>query len=82
MYNLYMKTKLTKWGNSIAIRIPKVFALQIGMESDKEVEIQLKDNAIVISSTLPSLNDLLKHVTPDNLHEETETGSVTGKEIW
>ena len=77
-----MKITLKQWGNSLAIRIPKVFAVQMGIENGREVDIELKDNQIIISPEEPSLNEMLKNITPEVLHGEMETGPVTGKEVW
>ncbi|MBU0459009.1 AbrB/MazE/SpoVT family DNA-binding domain-containing protein [Patescibacteria group bacterium] len=78
-----MKTRLTKWGNSLGIRLPKVFAVHLGVDSGEEVDITLKKDSVVISkSSAPTLEELLTKVTPENMHEEIDTGPVTGKEIW
>ena len=77
-----MRTKLTKWGNSLAVRIPKLFAVQLGVDKGNDVEVNMKDNVIVISSPGPSLETMLSQIKPENIHKETDTGDVTGSEIW
>lgn len=77
-----MNTTLTKWGNSVAIRLPKAFITQIGAKEGDIVDIKIQQNEIVVSKSNPSLEDLLSKVTPENLHNETNTGNITGKEIW
>ena len=82
MYNSYMKTTATQWGNSLAVRIPKSFAEQIDIEQGSEIEITVRSESIVISKPQYTLKRLLEKVKPENLHQETETGNPQGKELW
>jgi len=82
MYTHYMKTVIRTWGNSLAIRIPKAFAMEIGLNAGKSVNLSLEENGLRIASSENDLYTLLRHVTPENLHRESSTGSVTGREVW
>lgn len=80
-----MQTKVQKWGNSLALRIPKAFAEEAGLENDSSVEIRVVDGRIVIEMVEKSkykLEDLLSQVTEDNLHGEIDTGDAVGNETW
>lgn len=80
-----MKTKVRKWGNSLALRIPKTFAAEIGLSDETTVEVSLKDRKLVVEpSARPTftLEGLLKRVTKKNLHAEIDTGPARGKEAW
>ncbi len=80
-----MQTKIQKWGNSLAIRIPKSFALNINLKQDELVDLSVDESKIVITPIERkeySLEELLKGVSKNNLHSEIDTGSPTGKEIW
>ncbi|MEA2163324.1 MAG: antitoxin MazE [Thermoanaerobaculia bacterium] len=80
-----MRTRVQKWGNSLALRIPKAFALEVGLEQDGEVELSVEaGRLVVLPPALPSysLDQLLSAVRPSNLHKETDWGPPTGKEIW
>ena len=78
-----MQTRIQKWGNSLAIRIPKAFALETRLEPDAPVEVTLHEGKIVITPISPlCLEDLLAHVTEDNLHGEQEIGPSVGSEAW
>ena len=80
-----MKTKLQKWGNSLAIRIPKPFAVEAGLENQSPVELSLEAGKLVISKSAESslsLEDLLHGITADNIHREVDTGSPMGNEVW
>ncbi len=80
-----MRTKVQKWGNSLALRIPKTFALDAQLENDSVVEISLVDGQIVIkpvSTPAWTLEQLLAGVTSGNLHHETDSGDAEGNEVW
>jgi len=80
-----MKTRVKKWGNSLALRIPKPLAVEVGLEQDSAVEILLVDEELVIrplSEPLWSLESLLAEVTDENLHREVDTGPAVGHEVW
>ena len=80
-----MKSTVQKWGNSLAIRIPKSFANEIDLNQGTEIDLVLFENKIQIEPTKKkklSLNDLLSKVTDDNIHKEIDTGAPVGKEVW
>ncbi len=80
-----MKTRIQKWGNSLALRIPKSFAREVGMDNETTVEMSLVNGQLVVSPVAkpkPALDDLLALVTDDNLHREVDTGSAVGDEEW
>jgi len=80
-----MQTKIKKWGNSLALRIPKSFALNANLRQDELVDISIDKEKIVITPIGKkeySLNELLEGVSEDNLHGEFDTGVPVGKEIW
>jgi antitoxin MazE len=80
-----MQTQVKKWGNSLALRIPKAFAEEIAISSDSPVEISIVDGALVvvpIPEPQLSLEELLAEVSEDNLHHEVETGVAVGNEVW
>ena len=80
-----MKTSIQKWGNSLALRIPKSFATEIGLHRETSVEISLANGKLVITPVAkprPTLKQLLVKVTKENLHHEVDTGSAIGNETW
>jgi antitoxin MazE len=80
-----MRKRVGKWGNSLAVRIPKAFASELGLEQDSAVELSLVNGQLVIapaSSTPPTLEQLLEQVTEDNVHDEVTTGPAVGREAW
>ncbi len=80
-----MKGRVQKWGNSLAIRLPKSFAEEVGLRSDSSVELSLVRGKIVVAPIARprlSLKHLLAQVTEENLHREIDAGSATGNEAW
>ena len=80
-----MKARVQKWGNSLALRIPKSFATEAGLDRDSSVEVSLIDKKLVIapaSKTKFTLKQLLARVTENNLHHEVDTGPAMGNEVW
>lgn len=80
-----MLTKVQKWGNSIALRIPKAFADEIQIASDSAVELTVEAGKLVITPVEQeaySLEELLAQVTPENVHGEVDWGESVGNEGW
>ena len=80
-----MKTRVQKWGNSLALRIPKPFATEIGLQRNSPVEMSLVEGQLVIVPIVEpalTLELLLAQVSEDNLHGEIKTGSAVGREAW
>ncbi|GAB6075177.1 AbrB/MazE/SpoVT family DNA-binding domain-containing protein [Desulfurobacterium crinifex] len=78
-----MFTKVQKWGNSLAVRIPSAFAKEIGLCPNAEVELRLEnDKLVIIPNKRKQLEELLKQITPENVHSEINWGGRSGKEEW
>lgn len=80
-----MKTRVQKWGNSLALRIPKSFAAEAGLHADAAVELSLVEGTLVvqpITQQTLTLDQLLRCVTDENVPSEWDTGSAVGREVW
>jgi len=79
-----MRARIQKWGNSLALRIPKPFAEESNLREDSPVDVSLRNGKLVVAIEEPqlSLEDLVAKITPENRHGETETGSAVGNEAW
>ena len=76
---------MQKWGNSLALRIPSSMAKQLGIQQNSLVNLEEKDEKIIVEPVLRSkynLHELLKDIHKNNLHEEQSLGDPVGKEIW
>ena len=78
-----METRVQKWGNSLALRIPKSLATQVGLEANTPVRLLLRGEELVIAPVTPlplKLDALLAQVTEHNLHDEVDSGPAVGRE--
>ena len=80
-----MKTRVQKWGNSLALRIPKSFATEAGIAEGSQVELSVVDGSLVIRMSKqhePTLDELVRGITKENRHARVDFGPAVGKEIW
>ena len=79
-----MLVRISKWGNSLALRIPGPFARETGIDEGTSVDIALDAGRIVITPPGPryTLDALLDGVTAENVHAEVDTGTRRGAEAW
>ncbi len=80
-----MKTRIQKWGNSLALRIPKSFAQDVGLDRDVPVDLSLEDGKLIVVPIMESpitLERLLEQITKDNIHREVDMSPAVGEEVW
>jgi antitoxin MazE len=81
-----MKTRVRKWGNSLAVRIPKSFAQEVGLQNESSVEVSIIKGKLLVTPiarrSRPTLKQLLSQITDDNRHGEFHTGAALGNEAW
>ena len=80
-----MNAKIQKWGNSLALRIPKAIAVDTDMRTGTIVELAVQDGKVLVSPVREralTLDELLKGVSAENLHAEVDTGAAVGREVW
>lgn len=79
-----MAGKIQKWGNSLALRIPKSYAEALGLNEGANVKIKIVKNKMVITKKKKQdlkLNDLLSGITDKNLHKEIVFSKPISKEM-
>lgn len=79
-----MRVRVQKWGNSLAIRIPKPFAVETGVRQGTEVDLAVSRGRLVVTPpprVRYRLRDLLAAITSSNLHAEEDFGTGLGREI-
>jgi antitoxin MazE len=80
-----MKTEIRKWGNSLAIRIPRAFVQETHLGNGSKVDLKVRAGRLVISP-LPGkryrLRALLARMRRSNRPSETQWGGPAGKEVW
>jgi antitoxin MazE len=83
-----MKTRVQKWGNSLALRIPKALATETGLGENAEVELSSDNGRLVVTPRKRkrkpkyTIEEMLRGITPENLHGEIDFGPPVGKEVW
>ena len=75
-------TRIATWGSSLAIRIPKPIADQWGVGAGSAVEIVPDGDTLVLKKHTYDLESLLAGITPENIHDELNSGEPQGNEAW
>ncbi len=79
-----MRVAIRKWGNSLALRIPRTLAADTHLTSGSQVDVAVENGRLIVVpvSAALTLDALLDAITPDNLHGEVPTGQHVGREVW
>jgi antitoxin MazE len=75
--------QIVKWGNSLAIRIPKPVAEEAGVREGDPIVIEATEGRIQVrrrKRKVPTLRELVVQITAENRYPETPTASSRGKE--
>ena len=76
-------TTVQKWGNSLAVRIPRGVAEALSIEQGSELELSVENQVLILRPTKkkPVLEDLLSRINSENRHSEIDFGEVEGNEL-
>jgi antitoxin MazE len=80
-----MEAVVRKWGNSASVRIPAAILRAAHLDLDDAVDVREESGRIVIEPVRHKEYDLkvlVRRITSENLHEETDFGAPTGREVW
>lgn len=78
-----MQATLTNWGHSLGVRIPKSLATMLEFEAGTTVELELKDQKIILSKPKEyNLETLVSGITPDNKPGLIDWETNEGREVW
>lgn len=78
-----MRAQMVKWGNSLAVRIPRNIAQEVKLSAGDPIEISVAaEGAVELRRVgkLPSLAQLVSQITPENRYEEVSTGPAIARE--
>lgn len=78
-----MQVQLQKWGNSLALRVPKHVVQQLKLQQESVLDVVVEDGKLMFipaSPKTPSLDELIAQMTPENIHQETDFGNSVGNE--
>ena len=79
------KSQLAKWGNSLAVRLPRRIVETAGLRKGDSLNLSVgKGGAVVMRPAHRKyhLKELVSGITPRNRHDETDWGGPVGKEMW
>ena len=84
-----MIVEFCRWGNSLAVRIPKALAEALKVSDGKQAEINVENGTLVLRPIVKpgrkpryTLDELLRGITKDNVPQEIDWGPARGKEAW
>ncbi|HMU60468.1 MAG TPA: AbrB/MazE/SpoVT family DNA-binding domain-containing protein [Gemmatimonadales bacterium] len=79
-----MRSRISRWGNSLGVRLPKAFVEELGISAGEEVELTVRDGGIVLTKVAREyrLEELVEGITHANRHRETDWGRPKGRELW
>jgi len=77
-----MQAVVQKWGNSLGLRIPSLWAKDNNIKNGSKIEIIAEKGKMIILPQKKSLEDFMNLVTDQNLHSEINTFEAVGKEEW
>ena len=74
--------QIVRWGNSLAVRIPKPVAKEAGVEEGDPVILEAARGQIKVrrKEAVPSLKELVAQITPGDRYDEIPSGPERGKE--
>ncbi len=79
------ESTISKWGNSLADRIPLAIAKQASLAEGDPVKLALDRNGSIVlrpARRKYQLSELVAQITSKNRHRETDWGPPQGKESW
>jgi len=76
--------KIVRWGNSMAVRLPKVVLRDAGLQEGDTLIFGTKNGTLVAKPLKKkvALEELVARITPENVHEEVDWGRARGREFW
>ncbi len=80
-----MHVRVQKWGNSLAVRLPKPLAEDAEVKEGTVLNLAVSEGKVVatrVEKKKQSLKQLLAQITRKNLHAEVDSGPSVGREIW
>ena len=78
-----MTVALKKWGNSLALRIPKDIATTLDVDNNSLMELDIHDGVLTLSPKKENgLEALVLQINSENIHKEIDTGESVGNEEW
>ncbi len=79
-----MRTRVQRWGNSLALRIPKALGEAVGVAQGCEVDLTVREGRLVAEPVVqvPTLEELLRGFTEENTRPYDDVPGAVGREAW
>lgn len=80
-----MKVKMSRWGNSLAVRIPSAVVEKAELYEGVCLDIQMLGDGglrLMPLRIAPTLDELVAGITDQNKHDEADWGEPVGNETW
>ncbi len=74
---------VSKWGNSLGVRLPKALAAEVGVSDGQTVDVRVEDGRLIVEPVRKtySLEQMMENVTPEAMREAWDWGPDVGREI-
>jgi antitoxin MazE len=79
------KAQMARWGNSLAVRIPKELAKEANLQEGDNLTLIVESVGVVslhAEGRPKTLEEMVAGITPENRHKELHWGNPVGAEIW
>jgi antitoxin MazE len=79
------RAQIVKWGNSLAVRIPKNVAEAAEFREGDRLVLEVESRgalALKAAKAPPTLEELIARITPQNRHKEQWADRPVGNEVW
>ena len=81
-----MRARVQRWGNSLALRIPRAFGRELHLRPESSVDMTIDSGRLILvpieDAAVPTLSQLLDRVSDENRHAEVDSGQPVGNETW
>ena len=78
-----MNVQISKWGNSLGVRLPRSLAAEVGMAEGQKVSVTAEGGKLIIAPAkrVYTIEELMVNVTPESMREAFDWGPDVGREI-
>lgn len=80
-----IRVQISKWGNSLGLRVPRDVAAQTGLTEGVQVDVEARDDgSIIVRKAKPrryTLEELIAGMTPDKQHPALFDDEPRGREF-
>lgn len=75
---------IAKWGNSLAVRLPRHVVQDAKLTEGQPVELSVRDGVVVVTPVRKKfkLDELLAQASEQNRQAEVDWGEARGDEAW